>query len=117
MTVYTGLAVVLPAVTWAVLNLMGMHWDEHIVYVLFFLLLLFPVVNLLHAYGSRQSGREAVTPILLSVVIKLLASSIFLFFILYQQPARPALVVIVFLAYYAIFTIAEILLQIAAGKG
>ncbi len=117
LVVYGGLALALPAATLAVLYLLGMHWDEHIGYILVFLLLLFPVVNLLNTYGSRSSGRAAVTPVLLSVVIKLLASSIFLFFMLYQQPPRAALVVIVFLIYYAVFTAAEIFLQSVGRRG
>jgi len=94
-----------------------MYWDKQIIYILVFLLLLFPVVNLLNSYGRRLSGRAAVTPVLLSVVIKLLASSIFLFIMLYQQPARAALVVIVFLIYYTVFTAAEILLQSTGRRG
>ncbi len=117
LAVYGGLALALPAATLVVLYLLGMHWDEHIGYILVFLLLLFPVVNLLNTYGSRLSGRAAVTPVLLSVVIKLLASSIFLFFMLYQQPPRAALVVIVFLIYYAVFTAAEIFLQSVGRRG
>lgn len=88
----------------------GIQWDINYVLIGVFLFLLSTLSHFINLKAEYQQGRGVIIPYISSTVIKLLLSSGFLIIIVYLNRGMVKELVVLFLIYYAVFSIVEIIL-------
>jgi hypothetical protein len=111
------LAILLLLLTWLAAYFGNWLWHDAFFLISAFLVLLSLLSHQINLRSVNQQGRAVIIPYIASIVIKLLLSGTFLFIIvMYNQQIVKSLV-IVFLIYYASFSVLEIYLVNRRVKG
>ena len=103
-------AIGLLALTFIASLVMSWHWNQNFIVIAIFLFLLTVLSHQINLSSVSKQGRAVIIPYLTSTVLKLILSSIFLIVMVLSEPSNIAAMVIVFLVYYAAFSVLEIIL-------
>lgn len=103
-------ALILAAFTY-LLTLLGLFgWDRHFLINLGFLVFLTVVADVINQKALDQEGRGVIIPYIISIIVKLIFSAVFLILFVKANLNDARAIVFSFLAYYAVFSTAEIVL-------
>lgn len=103
-------AVLLLIVTYLLSWLGWYSWMNHFFINTAFLVFLTFVVDVINQRALEQEGQGVIIPYLVSTILKLIFSAVFLFFFVRQNIEAAREIVLSFLAYYAFFSAVEIVL-------
>ena len=93
------------------LSLTGLiEWSRYYVMVMAFLVFLTIVADQINLRSLEQDGRAVVIPYIISTILKLVFSSVFLIFFVREHMDFAKLIVFSFIAYYAVFSTLEIII-------
>jgi hypothetical protein len=88
----------------------GWVWDQNFYVIGGFLVLLTILTDQINLSALKKEGRGVIIPYLVSIILKLLLSIVFLVVLLKSNMDAAKELVIVFLVYYAVFSVLEIFL-------
>lgn len=88
----------------------GSVWDHNFSIIGGFLVLLTILTDQINLRALKNEGRGVIIPYLISIILKLLLSIIFLVVLIKNNIDAAKELVIIFLVYYAVFSVLEIIL-------
>lgn len=88
----------------------GWVWDQNFYVVGGFLVFLTILTDQINLSALKKEGRGVIIPYLVSIILKLLLSIVFLVLLVKNNMDAAKELVIVFLVYYAVFSVLEIFL-------
>ena len=104
-------------ITYMVFMAGGWLWHQIFIMMSVFLVFLTILSHQINLTSVNQQGRAVIIPYLISTVLKLLLSGVFLMVIIKLYPEMVKGLVIAFLTYYAAFSTLEIILVSRRTKG
>ena len=108
--IISGTAGILLAMTYVFSRVANVSWINHYLVIMAFLTFLTFVSDMINKRALNQEGRGVIIPYLISTVLKLIFSAIFLLFFIKQNMDMAREIVFSFLIYYAVFSALEIVI-------
>lgn len=105
------------ALTYIAYALGGWQWHQIFMLMLAFLVVLTILTHQINLMSINQQGGAVIIPYLISTVLKLLMSAVFLMLIVKIYPGLVEGILIAFFFYYATFSTLEIILVNRRTKG
>lgn len=105
-----GTAAIMLLVTWFLTVITPMPWVNQYVANIGFLVFLTLVSDAINQRALEQKGRSVIIPYIVSTIIKLIFSAIYLILLLRENMPVAREIVFSFLAYYAAFSAVEIVI-------